>query len=48
MHYVVADTAEFIEALDKGHTIQRPGSGGGGVGEWGGALGTQICKVINC
>ncbi len=24
MHHVVTDTAEFIEALDKGHTIQGP------------------------
>lgn len=48
MHHVVADTAEFIEALDKGHTIQRLGSGVTALVNGAGSLGTQICKVINC
>ena len=32
VHHVVADTAEFIEALDKGHTIQRPAQFGPATG----------------
>ena len=32
MHHVVADTAEFIKALDKGHTIQRPAQFGPATG----------------
>jgi hypothetical protein len=32
MHHVVADTAEFVEALDKGHTVQRPAQFGPAAG----------------